>query len=193
MIVHRVERAQVNRPQTMLNCRFIPPSIGLSHGTESERQGRIAIEKERSVHCSNGTLIIMSKHGNNESGYSERQGVVCCRRHYRTGMPHSLSLIHGAMATPEKSLLVAPCGMSLRSRIIRLSHQCLKQKAQCLFAVLWGIGVGVWQCTEVEIIGVEAVRALATCPLDLSAAKAWLDSSNHTFSNLVLKGKDVVH
>ena len=69
----------------------------------------------------------MSKHGDNEGGYSKRQGVICCRRHYRTGMPHSLSLIFGAMTAPEEALLVAPCGMSLRSGIIRLSRQCLKQ------------------------------------------------------------------
>src|SRR5687768_1888814 len=125
VIVHWVERAQVNGPHSMLNRLVIPPSIGFGHSAESQRHGRVAIEGECSVHSPNGTFVIVSKHGNDEGGYSERQGVICSRRHYRTGRSHRLNLILGAMATPQESLLVAPCRMRLGGRITRLPVQRL--------------------------------------------------------------------
>src|SRR5918993_2070091 len=97
------------------------------------------------------------------------------------------------MPAAQETLLVAPCRMRLGRRIIRLSIQCRKQKTQRLFAVLWRIGIGVWQGTKVKIIGIEAVWALATCPVDLSAAEAGLDGSNHACSNLVLEIENALH
>jgi len=78
VVVHRIVGAEMNRPQTMLNRLVKVPRHSLGHGTETQRKGGIAVQREGTVHCSGHSHIVVGENGDDESCDGERQCIVGC-------------------------------------------------------------------------------------------------------------------
>ena len=129
---------------------------------------------------------------NDESGDRQRGGIVTAMRRRGVCMPDRGLPVLLAQTAAREEMMMAPRQRRMGRRVGRIDRKRLFQKRDGAVSVVGLADIDQRQRPQHQIIGVEAVSALALDPLDLGASQAGLDGADHADRDLILHGEDVI-
>src|SRR6516165_8278680 len=182
----RVQRADAERTLSVFDRLRGSPRMTEDDRTVPQRPSRRGRQRQCAINGVHRGFVVMVDQANDKASSCERRSIVgagfdCSPRVMERGL-----LVRLVQPTAHVAVFmgISCCGIGRGE--IWLKREGFAEQLKALISIARHGCMQMGQGTQVEIVGVEAVRTLALSPLDLCLAQARLDRANDAQRDLVL-------